>query len=450
MVSMFSGTGSNGKPSVVRWASPVTGTLQLTGSFGNDSAGTGGDYYQVVQHTSMNANWNPWNSWSTQDIGPIGNTGGVYTNGTIFKVWGAGNAIGDVNTSGQNLDEFRFVYWPVSGDGSIIARVYNLDTAIASTEAGVMVRSDLTDASTNAFIGVTPGNGGIFSFRSQSSGGTSSAPLLGQAVPEWVMITRAGGTFTLSFSSDGGNWVIAYKTNSTFVISDPCYVGLAVCGCDYPYYHTAWFDNISVNFSGRYLNVGGGPSFTHTLSMNTGDTVDFITANSAGTPVTLSANFTPACSAVLSATPTQGQQVTGGWQVTGGTPVTLTVTVVDPACATPSSTWSYQYWVYWFDRLGHVQSALLQDWTAGATSYVWTPRNIANSYTVHVCVNDGVNTFSGAIGNFIIQPVLPTITSFTPTTGGTGTVVSISGANFTGTTAVQFGGMAAERLHRRQ
>ena len=38
---------------------------------------------------------------------------------------------------------------------------------------------------------------------------------------------------------------------------------------------------------------------------------------------------------------------------------------------------------------------------------------------------------------------LPTITSFTPTSGGTGTVIAISGTNLTGATAVSFGGVAA-------
>ena len=42
------------------------------------------------------------------------------------------------------------------------------------------------------------------------------------------------------------------------------------------------------------------------------------------------------------------------------------------------------------------------------------------------------------------QPGTPTITSYTPTSGGTGTVVTITGANFTGTTAVAFGGTSAQ------
>src|SRR5439155_1203479 len=38
---------------------------------------------------------------------------------------------------------------------------------------------------------------------------------------------------------------------------------------------------------------------------------------------------------------------------------------------------------------------------------------------------------------------VPTITSFTPTTGPTGTSVTISGTNFTGATAIRFNGVSA-------
>ena len=59
--------------------------------------------------------------------------------------------------------------------------------------------------------------------------------------------------------------------------------------------------------------------------------------------------------------------------------------------------------------------------------------------TITVTTPGGTATSSGT---FTFIPA-PTITSFTPTSGGAGTVVTITGTNFTGATAVAFGGTAA-------
>ena len=55
-------------------------------------------------------------------------------------------------------------------------------------------------------------------------------------------------------------------------------------------------------------------------------------------------------------------------------------------------------------------------------------------------LDGGGNDFSILLNQ---SPSAPVITSFTPSSGGLGTQVTISGANFTGATAVSFGGVAA-------
>ena len=62
-----------------------------------------------------------------------------------------------------------------------------------------------------------------------------------------------------------------------------------------------------------------------------------------------------------------------------------------------------------------------------------------NSGNVSVTNTAGTGTLSG----FTYINTAPTITSFTPTSGKTGQVVNIIGTNFTGATAVSFGGTAA-------
>ena len=68
-----------------------------------------------------------------------------------------------------------------------------------------------------------------------------------------------------------------------------------------------------------------------------------------------------------------------------------------------------------------------------------------DSYVPIMIDNLASAIFSGSLSDntFILGFPLPTITSFTPTIGGTGTAVTISGTNLTGTTAVAIGGTAA-------
>ena len=72
-----------------------------------------------------------------------------------------------------------------------------------------------------------------------------------------------------------------------------------------------------------------------------------------------------------------------------------------------------------------------------ATEIAATVSNGATG-TVSITTSHG----TGTLGGFIYVPV-PVINSFTPTTGGNGTTVTITGTNFTGATAVAFGGIAA-------
>ncbi|OQP62224.1 IPT/TIG domain-containing protein [Niastella populi] len=91
----------------------------------------------------------------------------------------------------------------------------------------------------------------------------------------------------------------------------------------------------------------------------------------------------------------------------------------------------------------------LQNVTFGG--YVSIYRNAVSNTTIKAVVGTGatgdvlVKTPGGtaAMAGFIWLPPAPVITSFTPTSGIAGTVVTITGDNFTGAMDVQFGGVAA-------
>ncbi len=89
--------------------------------------------------------------WSDGDIGAVGLQGSAtYANG-VFTVNAAGSGI----TSGS-ADAFHFAYQPLSGDGSIIARVVS---ATQGATVGVMVRETLDAGSTEGSTDLSPSSG---------------------------------------------------------------------------------------------------------------------------------------------------------------------------------------------------------------------------------------------------------------------------------------------------
>src|SRR5437879_7609082 len=76
-------------------------------------------------------------SWLDQDVGSVGVAGSAnYANGT-FTVAGAGQG-----TFFTASDGFHFVYQPLSGDGTMVARVVSLQGSSAA-QAGIMIRETL-------------------------------------------------------------------------------------------------------------------------------------------------------------------------------------------------------------------------------------------------------------------------------------------------------------------
>src|SRR5438046_255433 len=67
---------------------------------------------------------------------------------------------------------------------------------------------------------------------------------------------------------------------------------------------------------------------------------------------------------------------------------------------------------------------------------------LATAGSQTVTVSDSTNSLSTAVSLTVIGSA-PTITSFTPTSGPVGTLVTISGTNFTGATTVTFNGVSA-------
>src|SRR6266571_3587570 len=204
--------------------------------------------------TSIRAQSLP-SGWSDGDIGSVGLAGSAtYANGT-YTVSGAGSGI-----SGTS-DGFHFAYQPLSGDGTIVARVVSVQGG-TYPQAGVMIRETLAANSTYAYMDYQKANlACYFLYRTTTGGSSASAPSSGLSLPYWVKVARVGSAFSSFISMDGVNWV-QVGTTQTITMAQNVYVGLGVTSGSTSALATATFDSVSVNSAASPAPVISGVSST--------------------------------------------------------------------------------------------------------------------------------------------------------------------------------------------
>ena len=177
-------------------------------------------------------------SWLDQDVGSVGLAGSAsYANGT-FTVAGAGQ--GTFSTSSDGL---HFVYQPLAGDGTMVARVVSLQGSSAA-QAGIMIRETLSASASHVFL--FDYSSAIWMTQRTSTGAGSSYQSLGSlTLPYWIKLVRSGNVFTLYGSADGVNWV-QLGSNQTVSMAQNVYVGLAVSSRSTAALASATFDNVSL------------------------------------------------------------------------------------------------------------------------------------------------------------------------------------------------------------
>ena len=107
----------------------------------------------------------------------------------------------DANSAPAVADRFHFVHQPMTGDGSVVARVSGQEPSHDWAKAGVMIKQSTASGSPYAAILVTPRNGVRFQadFRTDIGGSGRTAPL-------WLKLTRSGTTIIGYESADGTTW----------------------------------------------------------------------------------------------------------------------------------------------------------------------------------------------------------------------------------------------------
>jgi len=192
--------------------------------------------------------------WLQQDIGQVGQPGSAtYASGT-FTLKGSGQHIF------FNADSGHLVYQPLSGDGTIVARVVTLQGGGSYQEAGVLIRETLNTDSKNVYMAWGAGRP-YLAWRSSTGGSTSAQIASNVSLPDWVKLVRSGSTFTGYVSSDGVNWVLV--SSQTVSMNTNVYVALATSAEDNnTALGTATLDNVSLSTPGAPAPVISSVSAT--------------------------------------------------------------------------------------------------------------------------------------------------------------------------------------------
>ena len=175
--------------------------------------------------------------WISQNVGAVAVLGSTTYSNVLFSVSGSGADIWGTS------DAFRFVYGPVNGNCTIIARVTSVQNIDPWSKAGVMIRESLNANAANAYIAVTPSNGVTWQARSSTGGTTVNNNTTGLTVPYWIKLVRSGNTFTGYRSTDGTNWT--QQGAATLSMASTAYIGLALTSHNNSTLCAATFDNVT-------------------------------------------------------------------------------------------------------------------------------------------------------------------------------------------------------------
>ena len=106
----------------------------------------------------------------------------------------------DVVEGGSPMFSYRLVHQPVTGDGTVVARVVAQDSHEASAAAGIIMKESTARTAPYAALFVSPGRGvRMHTFRLEQGGSATTGA-------RWLKLTRTGDVITGYESADGTTW----------------------------------------------------------------------------------------------------------------------------------------------------------------------------------------------------------------------------------------------------
>ncbi len=231
-------------PYSLTWENVQDGTYFLTVRAVDDT-GTSTQSDNVAVHVNRAGSTLPWKSADIGAPGIPGHTqlGLTYTDVTV-------KTAGDIDGAS---DHFHYAYQTLIGNGEVVARVESVTATDDGSEAGVMIRENLSGSSKFAGLLISYVKHGRKSvaMTRMSDGGTLSRmePEAFINTPYWVKLVRLGNQFTSLVSKDGADWSVVESV--MIPMPDTVYFGLAADASkaddDVQKYNTSVFSKAAVN-----------------------------------------------------------------------------------------------------------------------------------------------------------------------------------------------------------
>ena len=194
--------------------------------------------------------------WSQQDIGAVGIPGGASDAAGVFTLTASG---ADIEST---ADEFHYVYQPLSGDGTIQARVSSILNTNPWAKGGVMIRESLAANSRHAMMVLTPATASRFSAGSRPAGPRSTPPGPPWRLPTGSRSCAAGARSQATAPPDGVTWTLV--GSDTVSMGASAFIGLPLTSHNDSLLCTAEIDNVMVSIGGSATPTPVPPTPTPT------------------------------------------------------------------------------------------------------------------------------------------------------------------------------------------
>jgi regulation of enolase protein 1 (concanavalin A-like superfamily) len=162
------------------------------------------------------------------------------------------NGVLSVLAGGKDIwgtfDEFRYIFQPLTGNGTVTTHVSSQGDTDPWAKAGVMIRASSDPSAPYYGLFVTPeGNGTVVQYRTTQGGSTTQLTAAPTAAPTYLSVVRSGSNLTAYTSSDGTTWTaVPGSTISIAALKDNVSAGIASTSHSQFVTNTTTFDGFTV------------------------------------------------------------------------------------------------------------------------------------------------------------------------------------------------------------